>query len=87
MIYDPGDHAFYDLKDGQLLAKKMTEIHLSARQKNAVKREKLAFKSAMRQARKADKLNAKAKKETQEFRRMNKLARKAFTRMVKELKK
>ena len=26
MIYDPGDHAFYDLKDGQLLAKKMSEI-------------------------------------------------------------
>ena len=25
MVYDPEDHAFYDLKDGQLLAKKMTE--------------------------------------------------------------
>ena len=26
MIYDPCDHAFYDLSDGQLLAKKMSEI-------------------------------------------------------------
>ena len=26
MIYDPCDHAFYDLSDGQLLAKKMAEI-------------------------------------------------------------
>ena len=24
LIYDPKDHSFYDLKDGQLLAKKMT---------------------------------------------------------------
>jgi len=63
------------------------KLKWTAKQKNAIKREKLAFQTASRQARKADKLNAKAKKETQEFRRMNKLAKKAWNKMIKEMKK
>jgi len=35
LIYDPKDHAFYDLKDGQLLAKKMSNE--TEQQKNVFK--------------------------------------------------
>jgi len=35
LIYDPKDHSFYDLKDGQLLAKKMSNE--TEQQKNVFK--------------------------------------------------
>lgn len=64
----------------------MPKSKLSRKQKNAQKREKLAFSILIKHAKKLDKLNAQVKKQRTEFNRIKKLHAKADKRMWKSLK-
>ncbi len=58
----------------------------TAKQKNARKREKIAFRILMKKAKKLDKLNAKVRKERKEYQRIKKLHAQADKRMWKSLR-
>jgi hypothetical protein len=64
----------------------MVKSKLSRKQKNAKKREQLAFSVLIKQAKKLDKLNAQVKKQKKEFNRIKKLHAKADKRMWKSFK-
>ena len=64
----------------------MAKSKLSRKQKNAKRREKLAFSILIKHARKLDKLNAQVKKQKTEFNRIKKLHAKADKRMWKSFK-